>query len=310
MRILLAGGTGAIGVPLLGRLVAAEHDVTVLTRSAERAGRVRESGARAIVGDALAEGTWSRAMDECGPEVVVNQLTSLPRTARRSDLVRGLEATGRLRTGATAALMAAAQGARVRRVVAQSIAFVYRPGPGKRTENDPLYLDGPGQIAKVVGPVAKLESATLSAGAVEGVVLRYGTFYGPGTYLAPGGVFAEMARRRRLPIVGQGRAMFGFLHVDDAASATVAALSGPPGIYNVVDDRPAPADEWIPELARLTGAKRPRSVPAWLAQLAIGAYSRYLMDEQPEVDNAKAKGKLAWQPSNPDWREGFASVFS
>jgi nucleoside-diphosphate-sugar epimerase len=309
MRVFVAGGTGAIGRPLVARLLEHGHHVTVLTRSEQRAEKIRAGGSEAVVGDVLATGSLVGLLGASHPDIVVNQLTSLARTAARRDLHRGLADTARLRTEASASIMAAAAGAGVRRVVAQSIAFVYRPGPGTRTEDDPLYLDGPAQLTQVAGPVTRLESETLGSDTVDGVVLRYGAFYGPGTYYAPDGAFAEMVRRRRLPVVGRGRGAFGFVHIDDAAAATVAALTGPPGTYNVVDDHPAPAAQWVPHLARLLGAPPPRHVPAPLGRLVAGSYPAYLFDEQPPVANRRAGEQLGWRPGHPDWREGFAATF-
>jgi len=309
MRVLVVGGSGAIGRPLVTALVAAGHRPVVLARSEERSAAVRAAGAEVVIGDVLEPGVLARAVDRAQPEVVVNQLTNLSRSSSRRALRRGLAATGRLRTEVPPALARVAAGAGAGRVVTQSIAFAYRPGPGTRVEDDPLYEDGPPQIAAIVGPLVALERATLGADGPDGVVLRYGAFYGPGTYYAPDGAFAEMVRRRRLPVVGRGRGAFGFVHIDDAAAATVAALTGPPGTYNVVDDHPAPAAQWVPHLARLLGAPPPRHVPAPLGRLVAGSYPAYLFDEQPPVANRRAGEQLGWRPGHPDWREGFAATF-
>ena len=257
MRIFVAGGTGAIGRPLVSALVAAGHHVTVFSR---REGRVTALGVPGVVpavGDAFDPGTLARAVQAAEPEVVVNQLTSLAQTANPLAVKRGFDTTSRLRSEVSSALVAAARAAGARRVVAQSISFAYRPGPGVRTESDPLWTDAAGQIGKLTGSLATLESATLGDPAVDGVVLRYGSFYGPGTYFAPGGLYASMIAKRRLPIPGDGGGLFGLVHIDDAASATVAALEGPTGVFNVVDDVPARASEWMPLVARLLGAKPP-----------------------------------------------------
>ncbi len=310
VRVFVAGGTGAIGRPLVARLMAEGHEVSVLTRSSTAAAAVRAAGAEPVMGDATDAESLRTALVESTPEVVVNQLTSLAKTASTRALRAGVESTGRLRSEVAPQVAAAARDAGARRVVAQSIAFVYAPADTPRTEDDPLYEDGPGELPGMVAGVRDLEHATLGIEGVEGVVLRYGTFYGPGTYYAPGGAFAEMVRRRRLPVPGAGQGQFGFVHIDDAASATVAALSGPPGTYNLVDAVPAPAADWIAALAQLQGAKRPRHVPEWLARLAAGSAAVYLMCHQPAVSSDRARRELAWAPAFDDWREGLRAVFA
>src|SRR6185437_7383172 len=211
----------------------------------------------------------------------------------------------RLRREVSGTLVAAARAAGARRVVAQSISFAYRPGPGLRTETDPLWTDAPGQIGLLTNSLATLEAATLRAPDVEGAVLRYGSFYGPGTYFAPGGLYAALLAKRRLPLPGDGGGLFGLVHLDDAVSATVAALDGPVGVFNVVDDVPAPAAEWMGLVARLLGAKPPRHVPAGLARLGAGKFVVYLMCDQPAVSNQRALTELGWEPAYPDWRQGL-----
>ncbi len=261
MRIFVAGGTGAIGRPLVRALVDAGHLVTVFSRSEARIAALGVPEVVPAVGDAFDTDTVSHAVQAAQPEVVVNQLTSLAQSANPLAVKRGFDTTGRLRSEVSATLVAAARAARARRVIAQSISFAYRPGPGVRTESDPLWTDAPGQIGRLSGSLATLESATLGQDATDGVVLRYGSFYGPGTYFAPGGLYASMIAKRRLPIPGDGGGLFGLVHIDDAAAATVAALQGPAGVFNIVDDVPAPASEWMPFVARLLGAKPPHRVP-------------------------------------------------
>ncbi len=310
MRVFVAGGTGAIGRPLATALVAAGHEVTVFSRSE---GRVAALGVPAVVpavGDAFDPDALTHAVRAAQPEVVVNQLTSLARSANPVALKRGFDMTSRLRREASGALVTAARLAGARRVVAQSISFAYRPGPGIRTESDPLWTDATGQIGQLTGSVAALESATLGDAALESVVLRYGTFYGPGTYVAPGGLYVSMVAERRLPIPGGGGGLFGFVHVDDAAAATLAALRGPTGTFNVVDDVPAPASEWVPLVAQLLGARPPHRVPEALARVGAGKFLVYLMCDQPAVSNMRARTELGWSPRYADWHDGLAAVLA
>jgi nucleoside-diphosphate-sugar epimerase len=209
MRVFVAGGTGAIGRPLVSALAAAGHEVTVFSRSEQRVTALGIPGIVPSVGDALNSESLLRAVQGASPEVVINQLTNLPQTASPRAIKRGFEQTRRLRDEASGSLVRAARSAGARRVIAQSISFIYRPGPGVRTESDPLWTDAGGQIGHLAGSLATLESATLSDDAIEGVVLRYGTFYGPGTYFAPGGLYATMVERRLLPMPGKGTGLFG-----------------------------------------------------------------------------------------------------
>jgi nucleoside-diphosphate-sugar epimerase len=305
MRIFVAGGTGAIGRPLVTALAAAGHEITVFSRSE---GRVAALGVPTVVpavGDAFDADSLHRAVFAARPEVVVNQLTNLAQSANPVAVKRGFDTTSRLRREVAGTLVDAARGAEARRVVAQSISFAYRPGPGVRTEADPLWTDATGQIGRLTGSLAALESATLAGGDVEGVVLRYGSFYGPGTYFARDGLYTGMIAKRRLPIPGDGGGLFGLVHLDDAVSATVAALEGPTGIYNVVDDVPAPASEWMPFVADLLGAKPPRQVPEAVARVGAGKFLAYLMCDQPAVSNKRARTELGWTPHYPDWHEGL-----
>ncbi len=310
MRIFVAGGTGAIGRPLVTRLVAAGHEVTVFSRSEGRVTALGLPNVVPAVGDAFDPDRVVRAVQAAQPEVVINQLTNLPQSTNPLAIKRGFDRTCRMRAEVSGTLMAAARSAGARRVVAQSISFAYRPGPGVRTESDPLWTDAGGQIGKLIGPVATLESATLGDPDVDGVVLRYGSFYGPGTYFARDGMYATMLRRRMLPIPGDGGGIFGLVHVDDAAAATVAALEGPTGTFNVVDDVPAPAAEWLPLAAKLLGAKSPRHLPEALVRIGAGKFLTYLMCDQPAVSNQRARKELAWVPRYPDWHEGLAPTLT
>jgi nucleoside-diphosphate-sugar epimerase len=308
VRIFVAGGTGAIGRPLVRDLVASGHSVTVYARQAQRVDALDVPAVTVAVGDALDTDTLTAAVRAACPDVVINQLTNLPQSANPIAAKRGFDRTSRLRREVSGALVRAARAAGARRVVAQSISFAYKPGPGARLETDPLWTDAGGQIGLLAGSVAALESATLGDPDVEGVVLRYGSFYGPGTYFSPGGLYAAMVGKRRLPIPGDGGGIFGLLHIEDAAAATVAALDGPNGIYNVVDDVPAPASEWMPMMAELLGAKPPRHVPEALARIGAGKFIAYLLCHQPAVSNQRAKSELGWTPAHPDWHVALPTV--
>ncbi len=310
MRIFVAGGTGAIGRPVVTSLASAGHEVTVFSRHEARVAALGVPGVVPAVGDALDPGSLLRAVQAARPEVVINQLTSLPQSVNPLAAKRGFDATSRLRREVSGTLVAAARAASARRVVAQSISFAYRPGPGVRTENDALWTEAKGMVGTLSRSVAQLESSTLGDDAVEGVVLRYGTFYGPGTYFAPGGLYASLLAKRWLPIPGDGGGLFGFVHVDDAAAATVAALEGPTGTFNVVDDVPAPASEWMPMAARLLNARPPRRVPEALVRLGPGKFLAHLMCDQPAVSNQRARAELGWVPGCPDWHQGLRAALT
>jgi nucleoside-diphosphate-sugar epimerase len=306
----VAGGTGAIGRPLVAALVAAGHEVTVFSRSADRVAALGLPHVVPAVGDALRPDDVMASVQRAAPEVVINQLTNLAQSANPLAVKRGFDRTCRLRQEASGTLVAAARTVGARRVVAQSISFIYRPGPGVRSEADPLWTEASGQIGQLAGSLATLESATLGGAPVEGVVLRYGSFYGPGTYFAPGGLYASMISKRLLPIPGDGGGRFGMVHIDDAAAATVAALDGPTGVFNVVDDVPAPASEWLPFVATLLGAKPPRRVPEAVARVGAGKFLSYLMCDQPAVSNQRARTELGWSPRYPDWHEGLREALT
>jgi nucleoside-diphosphate-sugar epimerase len=304
--VFVAGASGAIGRPLVPRLLAAGHEVTGSTRSRERAEAIRAAGATPVLVDALDSEALLQAVEQAAPEVVVHQLTALPERfdPRRADLY---DATNRVRAEGTANLLAAALAAGARRFVSQSIAFGYAPGPRPEviSEDAPLNLEAPSPFAEAMRVIAEMERAVLHTDGLEGLVLRYGWFYGPGTYYAEDGTTAEEVRKRRFPVIGSGAGLFSFIHVDDAADATVAAVEGgAPGVYNVVDDEPAAMRDWLPAYAEAIGARRPRRIPVWLARLAAGKMAS-LVNQQPGASNAKAKRELGWQPRWRTWREGF-----
>lgn len=307
MRVFLAGATGVIGRRLLPRLLEAGHEVTGLTRSAERAERLRAAGAEAVVCDALDAEALRRAVTESRPEAVIHQLTDLPSRLEPRKYKTQLLGTNRLRREGTRNLIAAAEAAGAERLLAQSVAFAYAPtGDWVKDEDAPLALESPPPMDAAVGAIADLEAQVLEA---HGAVLRYGYFYGPGSALAPDGFFAELVRRRRLPVIGSGEGRWSFIHVDDAAAATLAALErGARGVYNIVDDDPARASEWIPAYAEAMGAKPPRRVPKWLGRLAGGAAAVAGMTEGRAASNAKAKRELGFSPQYPSWRDGFRTA--
>lgn len=310
MRVFVAGATGAIGRPLLERLAAGGHAVTAMTRSAERAGTLRAQGHDAVVCDAFDAPAVHAAVAAARPEVVVNQLTALsaPFNPRRYEA--WVAGTNRLRAEAAPILVEAACAAGARRVVAQSISFISAPrGPLVTSERDPAWTDAPEPIRGAVLCALALERAVTAAAGLEGLVLRYGYFYGPGTaYGRDGEILAEV-RRRRFPVVGSGEGRFSFVHVEDAADATVLALSpGATGVYNVVDDDPAPMREWLPALAEAAGAPRPLRVPAFVARLAAGRHSVLYATVQRGASNAKARAELGWVPAHPSWRTGFPAT--
>jgi nucleoside-diphosphate-sugar epimerase len=316
MKVFVAGATGALGRALVPQLVARGHEVVGMTRTASKQDLLRALGARPVVADALDPDAVAEAVASAEPEVIVHQLTALSgkmsiRDMRHPERSFAMTMTNRLRTEATDHLLAAGRAVGARRFVAQSIAgfrFARTGGP-LLTEADPLDPDPPAALRAGQAAILHLEQAVPSIEWGEGLVLRYGGFYGPGTgiSLAPDAVMAAPIRKRRFPIVGDGGGVWSFVHIEDAAAATVAAVEhGQPGIYNVVDDEPAPVREWLPVLASALGAKPPRRVPRWLARLAAGEAATVMMTELRGASNAKAKRELGWKPRYASWRQGFA----
>ena len=304
MRIFVAGATGAIGRPLVRQLVAAGHEVTGTTRSADRAEHVRADGGDPVVVDALERDAFVRAIVDARPDVVVHELTAIPAALNPRKLADAFEATNRLRTEGTRNLVDGAREAGADRLVAQSIAFTYRPGGGPKTEADPLMGDdAPSGFQEILASVVDLEQTVLGA---DGTVLRYGWIYGPGTGYASDGPTADTVRARKFPVVGSGAGTYSFIHVDDAASATVAAVErGSSDVYNVVDDDPAPVRTWLPEYASVLGAPPPRRVPALVARQAAGGFAVFSATKMPGASNAKARADLGWAPRYASWRVGF-----
>ena len=311
MRVFVAGASGAIGRPLVPKLVAGGHEVTGMSRSESRAEAVRQAGARAAVVDVFDADALRGAVEAARADVIVHELTALPERLdfRRKDVYAP---TNRLRTEGTRNLLGAARAAGARRFICQSIAFAYRnDGSHVKSEDDPLLDDAPGAFGGGVKALNEMEAMVVGADGMDGLVLRYGFFYGPGTHYGADGAMVADVRRRRLPIVGKGAGVFSFIHVDDAADATVAAVErGAPGVYNVTDDEPAPMSEWVPVLAEAAGAKRPMRVPVWLAKLMGGKQAATFSAELRGASNEKAKRELGWQPAHPTWRTGFADTLS
>jgi nucleoside-diphosphate-sugar epimerase len=307
MRVFVAGASGVIGRRLTPMLIEAGHEVTAMTRSEERAEALRRLGAEPVVCDVFDADALRAGVTAAAPEVVVHELTDIPPGFDPRKMEEEMAGNDRIRTEGTRNLVAAAVAAGARRLVAQSIAFAYAPtGEGLKTEDDPLFDDAPWPWLRSVKALHEHEDVVTRTAEIEGVVLRYGFFYGPGSGYAADGYYGREVKRRRFPIVGRGTGVFSYIHVDDAAAATVAALErGRPGIYNVVDDDPAPLREWLPVYAEALGAKKPRRVPKLIARLVAGYYATSLATELRGASNERAKSELGWQPRYGSWRQGF-----
>ncbi len=310
MNVFVAGATGALGKQLVPMLVARGHSVVGMTRTEAKRAVLRSAGAEPVVADALDADAVKRAVGEAEPDVIVHQLTAIPPTIDMRHFDRAFAPTNRLRTEGTDHLLSAGEAASVERFVAQSnaaVPYARIGGPIKR-EDDPLDDDPPPALRQGLAAIRHLEAAVTAAPWTEGVVLRYGWFYGPGTSVAldPPGSQIELIRKRQFPIVGKGTGIWSFIHVEDAATATVAAVEGgPAGIYNVVDDEPAPVSEFLPVLAAAVGAKPPRRVPRWVGRLLAGEWAAMAMTEIRGASNDKAKRELGWRLRYPSWRQGF-----
>jgi nucleoside-diphosphate-sugar epimerase len=314
MKILVVGASGAIGTRLVPILVGDGHDVVGTTRSPEKAERLRAMGAEPVVLDVLDAAAVRRAVGAITPDVIVHEATALSDLSsnpRRFD--ESFALTNRLRTEGTDTLLAAARETGVRRVIAQSFAGWphAREGGPVKAEDAPLDPNPPKSARKSHAAIRHLEAAVTGTTGVEGVVLRYGGFYGPCTSLTRDGEFTEPVLKGRFPLIGSGAGVWSFVHIEDAAAATAAAVSrGAPGIYNVVDDQPARVSEWLPYLAELLGAKPPRHVPTWVGRLLGGELGVAMMTTVRGASNAKAKRELDWRPRYPSWREGFAEALA
>jgi nucleoside-diphosphate-sugar epimerase len=308
MRVFVAGATGAIGQRLVPLLVDAGHEVVGTTRTPSKADGLRLVGATPVVMDGHDVNAIRRAVLEARPDVVVHQMTSLSGELDLQRFAESFAETNRLRTESTDHLLAASVEAGARRFVAQSFAGwpnEQQGGPIK-TEADPINTSPPEEVKDTLDAILYLEAVTTGTVGIEGLALRYGGFYGPGQALGKGGAMFDGVAGRKVPIVGRGSGIWSFIHIDDAAAATALAVErGAPGVYNVVDDDPAPVSEWLTYLAEVLGAKPPRRVPVWLARLIVGEPLVSMMTKLRGSSNAKAKRELGWQLAYPSWRDGF-----
>lgn len=306
MRVFVAGATGVIGRRLIPLLVSTGYDVIGLARSQHADAALETLGADVVHADALDHAAMRRAVRVAAPDVVVHLLTAIPDRIDPRRISHDFAQTNRLRTEGTVNLVDAAAEAGAKRVITQSLATVYEPnGADAATEDVPFWRHPPKEFRPVLDALRQLEKLTAEA---DGLALRFGQLYGPGTSHASDGSFVRQVRARRVPIVGRGTGTFSFTHTDDAASAIAAALAAPAdGALNVVDDEPAQVREWLPVLADLLGAPPPRRIPRPLARLAIGGWGTAFMTEQRGADNTRAKRDLGWTPMYPSWRQGFAT---
>jgi nucleoside-diphosphate-sugar epimerase len=311
MRVFVAGATGAVGRRLIPLLVERGHSVVALTRHSESANQLQGLGAEPAVADALDRQAVAAAVGRARPDVVIHELTALRGLRDFRHFDRTFAPTNRLRVEGTNNLLAAAHDAGAHRFVAQSFAgWPYaREGGAVKTEADPLDRTPPREARETLAAIRHLERAVLEEPGMEGLVLRYGGLYGPGTSLAPGGEQYQDLMQRRFPVIGSGAGVWSFVHVEDAAAATALAVErGAPGLYNIVDDDPAPVAEWLPELARSIGAPRPLHMPTWVGRLLAGEFVVAAMTEIRGASNAKAKRDLGWTLGYPSWRTGFANL--
>jgi len=311
MRVFVAGASGAVGRRLVPRLVERGHEVVASTRTAGKRELLRGLGATPVVMDGLDAASVGEALARGEPEVVVHEMSALTGFGDLKHFDTGFARTNGLRTRGTDHLLAAADAVGVRRLVAQSYAGWpnERVGGPVKTDDDPLDPDPPSEQRRSIEAIAHLERAVTGTSSLDGLVLRYGSLYGPGTSIA--NEYAALIRARKLPLVGDGAGVWSFVHVDDAAAATALAVErGAPGVYDVVDDEPAPVSEWLPFLAASLGARPPRHVPAWLARFAIGEVGVSMMTRVRGSSNAKAKRELGWEPVWRSWRVGFRHGFA
>jgi 2-alkyl-3-oxoalkanoate reductase len=310
MNVFVAGATGAIGKQLLPMLVEDGHEVTGMTRTAAKAEAIRAMGAEPAVADALDPESVAQVVAQAEPDAVIHELTTIDTSALGRSIDKMFAQTNRLRTAGTDHLLTAAKAAGARRFIVQSFAGwpSERVGGPIKTEEDPLQEHPPKTVSESLAAIKYLERTVTGASGIEGLALRYGGFYGPGTSIAvnPDGAQVEMIRKRRVPVIGDGAGIWSMVHIRDAAAATAAALDrGEPGLYNIVDDDPARVSEILPELAKVVGAGPPRHFPRWVGRLLAGEANTIMMTEVRGASNAKAKRELGWELRYPSWRQGF-----
>jgi len=312
MKIFVAGASGALGQQLIPMLADRGHQVVGMTRTPAKTALVRELGAEPVLADGLDATAVGAVVRAAEPEVVVHQMTALA-TIDMRHVDRSFAATNKLRTVGTDLLLAAARATGARRFVAQSYAgWPYaRTGGPVKTEEDPLDPSPPDGYRETLDAIKYVEATVTGSTAPAGVVLRYGGFYGPNTSVSTDGDIVAAVRKRRFPVIGGGGGVWSFVHIQDAATATVAAIEqAEPGLYNIVDDDPAPVSAWLPALAEAAGAKPPMRVPAWVGRLAAGPAAATMMTEGRGASNAKARKDLDWVLRYPSWRQGFRSLFT
>lgn len=310
MKIFIAGAGGAIGKRLVPLLVSGGHQVIAATRTPGKMDGLRARGAEPVIVEGLHRDAVMAAIVPVRPDVIVHQMTALAGLRNLKNFDREFALTNRLRTEGTQYLLDAARAAGTRAFVAQSYSgwTNIREGGRVKTEDDPLDPRPPKMMRNSLEAIRWLETTVSGVSGIRGIVLRYGSFYGPGTSIALDGDIGVMVRRRQFPIVGGGAGVWSFTHIDDAANATRLAIEhGAPGVYNVVDDEPAEVSVWLPELARALGARPPYRVPAWLGRLLIGESGLSIMTSARGSSNAKAKREFGWQPRYTTWRDGFRS---
>ena len=312
MRVFVAGASGAVGSRLVRLLTSAGHSVVGLTHIPDKAVAIRAAGAEAAIADALNRAAVVEAVATAKPDVIVHEMTSLSAANDLRKFDQSFVLTNRLRTEGLVNLVAAAKQAGTPRIVAQSFCgWPYaRIGGPVKSENYPLDPAPPRNMRQTLDAIRYLENTLTASSGIEGVVLRYGAFYGDKTGLFDGPTIDQL-RYRRVPLIGNGNGWWSFVHIDDTAAATAIAIErGAPGIYNIVDDEPAPVREWLPALADMLGAKAPWCLPKFLARIAAGEPIVTLMTEARAGSNAKAKRDFSWQPAHPSWRQGFLEVLS
>lgn len=302
MNIFVAGASGAIGQPLIAELVRRGHSVTGMTHSEAGARNIRDLGAGVAFVSAFDAAEVERALRETGAEVVIDELTSLPKSP--ADMASAAPGDRKLRLEGGGNLYRAAQASGVRRYIQQASGFFLKTSDGLANESDGLAIDMSPGVAASARTYTELEARVLSPGAMEGVALRYGFFYGPKTWYNPDGAVADQVRRREVPIIGEGQGVWSWIHIEDAALATVAALSAPAGIYNIVDDDPLPVAQWLPDFARWVGAPPPPQVTEEQARAAAGDDAVYYGTKLTGASNAKAKRTFGFKPRRLEWMKG------